>query len=100
MAQRNVTLDDAALVIRYGTVEYRTGAEFYFLAERDIPQGRERDLERLVGATVVIEHGRISTVYRNRHALTSIRRKSKHRSPARLPVDPENSFPATMNSWR
>ena len=86
MAQRNVSLADAALVIRYGTVEHRTGAEFYFLAQRDIPPGRERELERLVGTTVVLWRGRIRTVYKNRRALTTIKRKSKRHRPARLPV--------------
>ena len=83
MAQRNVSLDDALLVICYGTVEHRTGVEFYFLAQRDIPTGRERQLERLVGTTVVVRSGRIETVYRNRRALPSIRRKSKLQRPPR-----------------
>lgn len=77
MAQRNVCLDDAALVVCYGTVQYRTGVEFYFLSQPDIPPGRERELERLVGTTVVVRRGRIQTVYKNRRALTSIKRKSK-----------------------
>jgi hypothetical protein len=58
MAQRNVTLQDAGLVITFGTVEYRTGVEFYFLAQRDIPPGREHQLEKLVGTTVVVRSGR------------------------------------------
>lgn len=77
MAQRNVSPEDAALVICYGTVQYRTGVEFYFLCQRDIPLGRELELERLVGTTVVVRRGRIQTVYKNRRALTSIKRKSK-----------------------
>jgi hypothetical protein len=85
MAQRNVSLDDAALVVCYGTVEHRTGVEFYFLSQRDIPLGRERELERLVGTTVVVRRGRVQTVYRNRRALPSIKRKSKHARSWSLP---------------
>ena len=92
MAQRNVSPDDASLVIRYGTVEYRTGAEFYFLAEHDIPLGRERDLERLVGTTVLVERGRIRTVYRNRRALHSIRCKPKRRLPTKLTITQESTL--------
>ena len=79
MAQRNVSLTAAALVIRYGTVEYRTGVEFYFLAQRDVPPGRERELEKLIGTTVVVRYGRVETVYRNRKALPNIKRKPKRR---------------------
>jgi hypothetical protein len=79
MAQRNVSLDDAGLVITFGTVEYRTRVEFCFLAQRDIPPGRERSLERLVGTTVVVRDGRVETVYRNRKALPNIKRKPKRR---------------------
>jgi hypothetical protein len=82
MAQRNVSLADAALVIRYGTVEYRTGVEFYFLAQRNIPPGSERPMERLVGTTVVVRDGRVETVYKNRNALFNIKRKPKHRRAA------------------
>jgi hypothetical protein len=82
MAQRNVSLADAALVIRFGTVEYRTGVEFYFLAQRNIPLGSERLFERLVGTTVVVRDGRVETVYKNRNALFNIKRKPKHRRAA------------------
>lgn len=75
MAQRNVSLNDAGLVIAFGTVKYRTGVEFYFLAQRNIPPGSERLLERLVGTTVVVRGGRVETVYKNRNALFNIKRK-------------------------
>jgi hypothetical protein len=81
MAQRNLGPADLAAVLRHGHTEHRAGATFYFLGERDVPEGMERALERLVGTTIVIEGGRVSTVYRNRRALSRIRRKSKwHRS--------------------
>lgn len=98
MAQRNVSLADAALVILYGAVEHRTGVEFYFLGHRNIPPGRERELEGLVGTTVVVRRGRIRTVYRNRRALSSIRRKSKRPRPARLPALTTEGLPVTFSS--
>lgn len=78
MAQRNVALDDVAAVMRFGRCEHRTGAEFYFFGRRDMPKGMERALNHLVGTTVVVEQGRVSTVYRNKKALSSIKRKPKH----------------------
>lgn len=77
MAQRNLDTDEVATVMRWGRCEHRAGAEFYFLGWRDMPKGMERALVRLVGATVVVEHGRVSTVYRNKRALSNIRRKPK-----------------------
>ncbi|MBX3277954.1 MAG: DUF4258 domain-containing protein [Acidobacteria bacterium] len=77
MSQRNLDLGDLALVLHFGRVEHRTGAEFHFLGRRDVPDGWT-DLERLVGTTIVVSGGEIITVYRNRRALPEIRRKSKH----------------------
>jgi hypothetical protein len=79
MAQRNVSLNDVDQVVCHDTIEHRTGVEFYYLAQRDIPPGHERELERLVGTTVVVRRGRIETVYRNQRALPSIKGKSKRR---------------------
>jgi hypothetical protein len=84
MAQRNLTAEDVSLVLQLGHVEYRTGVEFYFFGSRDVSEGMERELDRLVGVTVVVSNGEIITAYRNRHALSGIKRKLKHRIPARL----------------
>jgi hypothetical protein len=84
MAQRNITSDDIALIIQFARVEHRTGAEFYFLAERDIPEGFEQRLGRLVGTAVIVENSVIKTVYRNRRALASIKRKLKWSHSLRL----------------
>jgi len=80
MAQRNLSPGDVELVLRYGRVEYRTGAAFYFLARRDIPEGLERQLERLIGTTLVTDGEELLTVYRNRKALRMIRHKRKQRA--------------------
>lgn len=79
MAQRNLSVGDVALVLRLGRKEHRTGAEFFFLGERDVPPGLEGVLERLVGTTVVAVGKCILTVYRNKGALSKIKRKLKWR---------------------
>jgi hypothetical protein len=79
MAQRNLNIGDLALVLRFGRKEYRTGVKFFFLGERDVPQGHERELRRLVGTTIVAADDSILTVYRNAKALARIKRKLKWR---------------------
>ncbi|HXG67499.1 MAG TPA: DUF4258 domain-containing protein [Blastocatellia bacterium] len=86
MAQRNLPPGDVETVIRYGHMEHRTGAEFYFLGKRDLPRGLERRLEHLVGATVVVCRDEVVTIYRNRRGLAEIKRKRYHpcARPSRL----------------
>ena len=79
MAQRNLSVGDLALVLRFGRKEHRTGVKFFFMGERDVPPGQERELERLVGTTVVAADKCILTVYRNEKALARIKRKLKWR---------------------
>ena len=80
MAQRNLKTNDIAFVLRYGRCIHRTGAKFYFLGRRDIPEGMERAIEPLVGTTVIVEDEQITTIYRNRRALAKIKRKLSRRS--------------------
>ena len=87
MAQRNLSVGDVALVLRFGRQEHRTGVKFFFLGERDVPKGLERELERLVGTTVVATDECILTVYRNENALAQIKRKLKWRLPVRGQVE-------------
>ncbi len=78
MAQRNLSAHDVELALRLGHREYRTGAQFFFLGRRDFPRGAEKALARLGGTVVVVEADAvIATVYRHKHALAKIRRKSK-----------------------
>ena len=81
MAQRNLNVGDVVLVLRFGRKEHRTGVRFFFLGERDVPKGLERELERLVGTTIVATDECILTVYRNEKALAQIKRKLKWRLP-------------------
>lgn len=78
MAQRNLDVGDVALVLNFGRREHCAGAKFFFLGERDLPIGDERRLARLVGSVVVvIKEKIIATVYRNREAISKIKRKPK-----------------------
>jgi hypothetical protein len=83
MAQRNLSRKDVGVVIRFGRKIYRTGAAFFFLGRRDLPNGRERELERLVGTTIIATEGQILTVYRNARAIAEIKRKVKWELPKR-----------------
>lgn len=77
MAQRNLNVGDVALVMRFGRKIHRARAMFFFLGERDVPEGLEKKLEKLIGATIVVTDKTILTVYRNRNALTNIKHKLK-----------------------
>ena len=77
LAQRNLNEEDLAFILRYGQEIHRTGASFFFLGERDIPDKFVRRQSRLVGSTVVVDERGIVTVYRNKHAIKKIKRKSK-----------------------
>jgi hypothetical protein len=83
MAQRNVTAPDMAAVVSLGRVEHRAGATFFFLGRRYVPDDRMRELEKLIGTTVVIAGNEILTVYRNRRAMSRIKRKLKRQARLR-----------------
>lgn len=86
-ARRNVVHDAVEYVLAYGRVLHRTGITFYFLAARDIPAEDRRAAwaVRLIGTVVLMgPDGEIITVYRNRRALPSIRRKLKYRLAPRV----------------
>ncbi len=83
MAQRNVGVLDLGVALQFGRVVYAAGAEFHFLGRRDLPKGREREFERLVGLTAVVSEDTVITVYRNRNGFGKTRRKSKHFVPPR-----------------
>jgi hypothetical protein len=84
MAQRNLDEEDVAAVMRFGRVEYRTGAEFYFLGRRDLPKGMEQKFARLVGTTIIVEDGWVVTAYRNHRAISDIKRKPKRHASTKF----------------
>lgn len=83
LAQRNISLDDAAYVIAHGTVTYSGHARFVHLGWRDIPRDDRRNdhVRRLEGTVLVFDSesgGCLTTAYRNRvRGLRDIRRKPK-----------------------
>ncbi len=86
LAQRGISLHDLDLTLRFGRKIHRTGATFYFFGRRQIPRGLERQLERLVGTTLIVADGRLVTAYRNKRAIAEIKKKPKRR--AKLPPNP------------
>ena len=83
MQQRAIKQSTIDYVLHFGTEFHKTGVLFYFLRDRDLPQGdRNRpQLSRLVGTTVVvsaIDHS-VITVYKDRqNGLKDIKRKVKY----------------------
>ncbi len=83
LAQRNLSIDDAAYVIAHGTVTYSGHARFVHLGLRDIPDDDRRNdrIRRLEGTVLVFDSesgGCLTTAYRNRQrGLKDIRRKPK-----------------------
>jgi hypothetical protein len=79
--RRGLSYADIEYVRTYGRRLQRTGATFYFLARRDVPRRDLRWAARLIGTIVVVARtSEIITVYRNRAALPTIRRKMKYRT--------------------
>jgi hypothetical protein len=90
MAQRNFSCDQVSYIIRHGRRIRRTGIIFCFLGGKDIPAEDRRcdKYTRLEGSTVLmhVSHGVISviTVYQNKSALKTIRRKIKNKRVNRV----------------
>lgn len=85
-AQRNVNRDTIAFVEWHGRKIHRTGATFYFLGRRNIPEHlRDDDRYAKLEGTVLLAgpDGGFITVYRNRQALKAIRKKLKYHLPAK-----------------
>jgi len=80
LAQRGISLEDVHLVLRLGQRLHRTGVTFYFFGRRQIPPGLERELERLVGTTLIVSNGCLITAYRNKRAIAVIKKKPKRRA--------------------
>lgn len=78
-AQRNIDDEAIEFVVAYGIHLYRSGAEFFFLGERQLPEKMRKTHARLIGTTVVVTGGEVATVYRNFRAVGSIRRKRESR---------------------
>ena len=81
-ARRNIPPTPLEYVLTYGRRIQRTGVTFYFLGRRDVPAAdRQASWASQLEGTVVLmgRDGEILTVYRQRKALPTIRRKMKYR---------------------
>lgn len=92
MTRRRIRGSEIDLTLRLGHELHAAGAVFYVLRKCDIPRDlrRDADVRRAEGTTVVMEGGRITTVYRNRD-VRHLKRKPKRsrrarRRPAATPV--------------
>lgn len=73
MWKRSLSVPEILAVIRYGQRHFTGGCQFIFLGKRDAPD----NFKYLEGTTVVLEDGKITTVYKNKDALKTIKRKVK-----------------------
>lgn len=85
MTRRRIRAAEIELALRLGLESHAAGAIFYVLRLCDIPRDMLRDpsVRRAEGTTVVVEGGRITTVYRNRD-VRHLRRKPKRSARPRL----------------
>lgn len=81
LAQCNMQRRDIGLVLKYGVLERRTGVRFYFIRKKDVERYRkvEPRLVKLHDAVVIVssDDSWVVTMYRNKKALRTIRRKLK-----------------------
>ncbi len=77
MAQRGVSAQDLAVVIRHGLRIEQNGARLYFLGHRHVPSSfspaRKEHLEGI--AAVVARSGDVVTVFRRKHLPRKLRRR-------------------------
>lgn len=80
-AQRNIKGRDIDIIASYGREISCGGAIHIFLAAKDLPSDLLADdsVSKLVGTTAVLANDDFSviTIYRNRQALSIIRKKTK-----------------------
>ena len=80
MQRGHLTLTDVLTVVAYGRRGHRAHADFYCLLARNLrnlPADKEKDLSRLVGTVVCVEGSRVSTVFKNRNAVSEDSEKDK-----------------------
>lgn len=75
MAKLHLSVNEINLALNKGTKIHRTGAVFFFLGKKDLPEGSS--FERLNGLTVIVKDRKILTVYRNKKVLPVIKQKAK-----------------------
>lgn len=77
MAERNISVSDVNIALEKGEKIHRTGAIFFFLGKKNLPEGRQ--FERLNGLTILLANNyrTIITVFRNRRILHDIKQKAK-----------------------
>lgn len=79
MSRLNISFDDADIVARFGQIVHRAGADFIFLGKRDLDSLFQQKFSRLIGTVLVFSKGVLVTAYRDKRAISSIKRKRKQR---------------------
>lgn len=101
MSQRgHLTLTDVLVVVEYGRRIHRAHADFYCLLGRclnSLPKEQETLFTRLVGTVVCIEGNRISTVFKNKNAISKLRKKRRRYHGEKRGAN-ELQFSGTLNA--
>ena len=82
-SERGITYYDIQTILTLVKPIHRTGIQFYYCREKDIPYDfrNEENFRKLIGWTVLIGNNTIITTYRNlsKKALKDIKKKSKRK---------------------
>ena len=81
ISQRGIQEDDLSLLLEYGTRVNNGGAVFVFMRKRDIPRDLSGSKQRkLEGLTAILDSDSLDLIstYKNKRALSEIRRKYKY----------------------
>lgn len=81
MAQRNLSVEDLEYVLQNGQSGYVSGARYYYLGKRDIPEPDQHDsrTSQIEGATFLVSDNTVITAYRNRECPPKKAQKAKRR---------------------
>ena len=81
--ERGITSNDIRTILALVKPIYRTGIQFYYCREKDIPSDlrNEENFSKLIGWTVLVGNEAIITIYKNlsKKALRNIKKKSKRK---------------------
>lgn len=75
LAERNISLSEMLKAMEIGRKIHRAHATFFWVGSRETRN--QRELEHLLGVTVVTEATEVVTVYRAKNAIAKLKRKPK-----------------------
>jgi len=81
--ERGIIFNDIQTILALVKPIYRTGIQFYYCREKDIPFNlrNEENFRKLIGWTILVNNDDVITTYKNlsKKAFRNIKKKSKRR---------------------